>query len=141
MMGLRGVSILEASGDGGKSPEEPTSNLLATSRSANISNLQGVGAPCRANDGSDRVEFTPQFPASCPYITAVGGTQGFDPEVAWGGSGSGFSNYFGRAWYQKDAIEKYLDEVMDWDLKKEYEQYANYTGRGFPDISGHSSSP
>ncbi|PKS10336.1 hypothetical protein jhhlp_002087 [Lomentospora prolificans] len=117
MMGLRGVSIIESSGDG------------------------GVGAPCRANDGSDKVEFTPQFPPSCPYITSIGGTQGYDPEIAWVGSAGGFSNYFGRAWYQEEAIERYLDEVMDQDLKAEYEQYTNYEGRGFPDISAHSSSP
>ena len=57
------------------------------------------------------------------------------------GSAGGFSNYFGRAWYQEEAIERYLDEVMDQDLKAEYEQYTNYEGRGFPDISAHSSSP
>ncbi|SPO01023.1 related to Tripeptidyl-peptidase sed4 [Cephalotrichum gorgonifer] len=117
MMGLRGVSIIESSGDA------------------------GVGAPCRANDGSDRVEFTPQFPASCPYITSIGGTQGYEPEIAWVGSGSGFSNYFKRAWYQKDAVRRYLDHAMDRDLKEEYKQYADYKGRGFPDISGHSAAP
>ena len=101
----------------------------------------GVGAPCRANDGSDKIEFTPQFPPSCPYITTVGGTQGYDPEVAWVGSAGGFSNYFERAWYQEVAIERFLDEVMDQELKAEYEQYTNYGGRGFPDISAHSSSP
>lgn len=100
-----------------------------------------MGAPCRANDGSDRVEFTPQFPGSCPYITAIGGTQGYDPEIAWVGSGSGFSNYFERAWYQEDAVETFIQEAMNRDLKEEYEQYANYTGRGFPDISGHSANP
>ena len=101
----------------------------------------GVGAPCRANDGSDKVEFTPQFPASCPYITTVGGTQGYDPEVAWVGSGGGFSNYFRRAWYQDRAARTYLDRAMTPDRRKEYGQYANYRGRGFPDIAAHSASP
>lgn len=100
-----------------------------------------MGAPCRANDGSDRVEFTPQFPASCPYITAIGGTQGYSPEIAWVGSGSGFSNYFERPWYQEDAVERFLQDAMNGDLKEEYEKYTDYTGRGFADMSAHSASP
>jgi tripeptidyl-peptidase-1 len=100
-----------------------------------------VGAPCRANDGSEKVEFTPQFPPSCPYITTIGGTKSYDPEVAWEGSSGGFSNYFERAWYQKEAVGSYVGEVMDKKQKAEYDQYVNYEGRGYPDISGHSSSP
>ncbi|KAK2009217.1 Pro-kumamolisin [Colletotrichum eremochloae] len=117
MMGLRGVTMLESSGD------------------------TGVGAPCRANDGSNTVQFTPQFPASCPYITAVGGTQAFGPEVAWVGSGSGFSNYFKQAWYQEDAVKQYLQSGISADTKAYYQPFTNFSGRGFPDISAHSASP
>ncbi|KAI0127908.1 Pro-kumamolisin, activation domain-containing protein [Xylariales sp. AK1849] len=42
MMGVRGISVLESSGD------------------------TGVGAPCLSNDGKNHTEFTPIFPASCP---------------------------------------------------------------------------
>lgn len=117
MMGLRGISVLESSGD------------------------SGVGAPCRANDGSNALQFTPQFPGSCPYITTVGGTQGYDPEVAWISSSGGFSNYFARAWYQEDAITTYLDKYIAQEVKEYYEQYTNFSGRGFPDLSAHSLSP
>ncbi|KAK1971218.1 Pro-kumamolisin [Colletotrichum sublineola] len=117
MMGLRGVTMLESSGD------------------------TGVGAPCRANDGSNTVQFTPQFPASCPYITAVGGTQAFGPEVAWVASGSGFSNYFEQAWYQEDAVRQYLQSGISADTKAYYQPFTNFSGRGFPDISAHSASP
>ncbi|KAM0285326.1 hypothetical protein ACHAQH_001515 [Verticillium albo-atrum] len=119
MMGLRGVTILESSGDG------------------------GVGAPCRANDGSGRAEFTPQFPGTCPYLTSVGGTQGWAPEVAWTGSSGGFSNYFPRAWYQEGAVEEYLNESMPAETKAYYEdgKFVDFSGRGFPDISAHSLSP
>ncbi|KAH0443357.1 hypothetical protein CcaCcLH18_01038 [Colletotrichum camelliae] len=117
MMGLRGVTILESSGD------------------------TGVGAPCRANDGSNAPQFTPTFPATCPYITAVGGTQAFGPEITWVASGSGFSNYFKQAWYQEAAVTSYLATNISPETKKYYEPFANFTGRGFPDIAAHSASP
>ncbi|KAK2050469.1 Pro-kumamolisin [Colletotrichum somersetense] len=117
MMGLRGVTVLESSGD------------------------TGVGATCRANNGSDAVQFTPQFPASCPYITAVGGTQAFGPEVAWRASGSGFSNYFKQPWYQEGAVSQYLLSGISTDTKTYYQPFTNFSGRGFPDIAAHSASP
>ena len=117
LMGLRGASILEASGDG------------------------GVGGACKANDGSDRVEFTPQFPPSCPYVTGVGGTMGYKPEKAWWGSSGGFSNYFPRPWYQDQHVGQYLSEGIDAEKKDEYRKYANYTGRGCPDMAAHSMLP
>lgn len=119
MMGLRGVTVLESSGDA------------------------GVGAPCRANDGSGRVEFTPTFPGTCPYLTAVGGTQAWAPEVAWVGSAGGFSNYFERAWYQKAAVKTYLKEAIPAEVKAYYKRggFVDFGGRGFPDISAHSLEP
>lgn len=42
MMGLRGISVLESSGD------------------------TGTGAPCMSNDGKNHTEFTPAFPGTCP---------------------------------------------------------------------------
>ncbi|GKT43966.1 tRNA (adenine(58)-N(1))-methyltransferase catalytic subunit trm61 [Colletotrichum spaethianum] len=117
MMGLRGVTVLESSGD------------------------TGVGAPCRANDGSNAPQFTPQFPATCPYITAVGGTQAFGPETTWVASGSGFSNYFKQAWYQEGAVSQYLETGITSETKAYYKPFTNFSGRGFPDISAHSASP
>lgn len=37
---------------------------------------------CVSNDGKSTFKFLPEFPASCPYITTVGATQNFEPEVA-----------------------------------------------------------
>ena len=113
----RGVSVLESSGD------------------------TGVGAACRANDGSDALQFTPQFPASCPYVTAVGGTQAFAPEVGWTGSGGGFSNYFPRPAYQQAAVQAYLDQHVSAATKAYYTPFVNFTGRGFPDVAAHSDDP
>ncbi|KAK1987020.1 Pro-kumamolisin [Colletotrichum cereale] len=117
MMGLRGVTMLESSGD------------------------TGVGAPCRANDGSNALQFTPQFPATCPYVTAVGGTQAFGPEITWVASGSGFSNYFKQPWYQEGAVNQYLLSGISTDTKTYYQPFTNFSGRGFPDISAHSANP
>ncbi|KAG0645598.1 Tripeptidyl-peptidase [Hyphodiscus hymeniophilus] len=117
MMGLRGITVLESSGD------------------------NGVGAPCQSNDGKKTPQFTPTFPASCPYILAVGGTVAVSPEQAWVGSAGGFSNYFERPLYQELAVETYLDFHISPAVKKYYTPFTNFQGRGFPDIAAHSVSP
>ncbi|KAK4546803.1 hypothetical protein LTR36_001535 [Oleoguttula mirabilis] len=116
MMGLRGRTILESSGD------------------------EGVGAVCRANSGSDEPQFTPQFPGTCPYVTTVGGTQFSNPENAWNASSGGFSFYFPTAWYQQQAVDTYLNKYISNATKSYYSSnnFTNFAGRGFPDISAHS---
>ncbi|KAI2640327.1 tripeptidyl-peptidase [Hypomontagnella submonticulosa] len=113
-LGARGVSVIFASGD------------------------HGVGRDgyCKSNDGSDRPQFMPVFPASCPYVTAVGATRLVGPEIvafdARGGfvSGGGFSNYFSRPKYQEKHVERYL-QGLDTALAP----YYNAQGRGYPDVS------
>lgn len=117
MLGLRGITVIESSGD------------------------TGVGASCKSNDGKNTTQFTPQFPPSCPYILAVGGTQAVAPEVAWDNGSGGFSNYFPRPWYQDLAVENYLNSHMSPATKEYYAPYANFSGRGFPDVAAHSLSP
>ncbi|PYH87359.1 subtilisin-like protein, partial [Aspergillus ellipticus CBS 707.79] len=109
LVGLRGISVLESSGD------------------------EGIGSACRAVDGSP--QFQPIFPATCPYVTAVGGTQSYAPEIAWTGSSGGFSNYFERAWFQREAVGDYLKYHISNETKRYYSQYANFSGRGFPDYA------
>jgi tripeptidyl-peptidase-1 len=43
-----------------------------------------------------------------PWVTTVGGTTSYFPEVAASLSGGGFSNYFDRPAYQKDAVPTFL---------------------------------
>ncbi|KAK6581082.1 hypothetical protein PZA11_006570 [Diplocarpon coronariae] len=117
MLGLRGVSVLNSSGN------------------------NGVGTPCMSNDGEDTIQFTPSFPSTCPYITSVGGTKGVSPEVAWDQSSGGFSNYFSQPRYQKAAVENYLANHISVATKNYYQPYTNFKGRGFPDISAHSVDP
>lgn len=102
---------------------------------------QGVGADCLSNDGKSTPKLMPQFPSSCPYITSVGGTQAFKPEISWVASSGGFSEYFPQPWYQKDAVAAYLDSKITPAMKAYLTPYVNFAGRGFPDISGHSLSP
>ncbi|KAH9025381.1 peptidase S8/S53 domain-containing protein [Lactarius pseudohatsudake] len=82
-LGARGVSVLFPSGD------------------------DGVGQPRHCVDESGNVRFIPVFPASCPYLTAVGGTTGY-PEVAAPLSGGGFLDRFPRPVYQDVAVSAFL---------------------------------
>ncbi|KAM3069072.1 hypothetical protein ACMFMG_004253 [Clarireedia jacksonii] len=113
-LGARGTSVLFSSGDSGVGPE----------------------GDCVSNDGKNRTIFTPAFPASCPYVTAVGATMNFFPEVSaynpnnGFASGSGFSNYFSRPAYQTSAVKKYLSGIGSL-----YKGLYNPNGRAYPDIS------
>ncbi|KAF8265370.1 subtilisin-like protein [Lactarius quietus] len=105
-LGARGVSVLASTSD------------------------DGVGKPeyCKAPDGS--IRFYTYFPATCPYVTAVGGTTDIDPERGAEISGGGFSNYFRRPDFQKDAVPKFLDA-----LGSQYRGFFNPLGRGIPDVA------
>ncbi|KAJ3261974.1 hypothetical protein HK103_003817 [Boothiomyces macroporosus] len=112
-LGARGVSLLFSSGDGGVSG--------------------GQYGTCKSNDGKNTREFLPTFPASCPYITAVGGTTGV-PETAAGLSSGGFSNYFGTPSYQSANVQSYLKT-----LGSTYKGLYNATGRGIPDVAAQAT--
>lgn len=93
----------------------------------------GVGSICQTNDGTNSTRFMPMFPASCPFVTSVGGTQGVEPERASDFSGGGFSDLFCRPRYQDKAVTEYLDTLGDqWD------GLYNPEGRGFPDVAAQA---
>jgi tripeptidyl-peptidase-1 len=107
--GLRGISLLFASGDSGAASDTHV---------------------C-VND-----QFVPMWPAGSPYVTAVGGTtNGVMPESAWSGSSGGFSNQFATPSWQADAVAKF---VSSDDASMPPSSYYNATGRGFPDISAQA---
>ncbi|KAJ3148460.1 hypothetical protein HDU89_004791 [Geranomyces variabilis] len=114
-LGARGVSLFFASGDGGV----------------------GNDGTCISNDGKNRTVFLPEFPSTCPYITSVGATKNFNPEVVaydernGFSSGGGFSWYFDTPRYQEKEVQAYVKTVP-----KEYAGKYNPRGRGFPDLSG-----
>ena len=115
-LGAKGTSFLTASGDEG---------------------VGGTGG-CFTNDGNHTASFLADFPNSCPYVTSVGATKNFNPEVAAYderndfASGGGFSNYFPRPDYQNnnDVVRNYISS-----LGGEFDGLYNKEGRGYPDIS------
>ncbi|KAH8988390.1 subtilisin-like protein [Lactarius akahatsu] len=110
MLGARGASVLYGSGN------------------------DGVGRrPCIVNDGTGRVQFLPMFPASCPFVTAVGGTISDGPEVGAPLSSGGFSNYFKRPDFQDRAVLPFLQ-----NLGNRYNGLYNATSRGFPDLAAQA---
>ncbi|KAH9064052.1 subtilisin-like protein [Lactarius vividus] len=106
-LGARGVSVLFASGN------------------------DGVGAGDCMVDGN--VRFRPTFPASCPWVTAVGGTTDYEPEIAADLSSGGFSEYFKRPVYQDEAVTTFFE-----NLGNQYHGLYNASGRGFPDIAAQA---
>ncbi|KAF8268733.1 peptidase S8/S53 domain-containing protein [Lactarius quietus] len=98
----------------------------------------GVGkGDCEAKDdfGIKRVKFRPNFPASCPYVTAVGGTTGFTPETETAAplSGGGFSTMFPRQPFQVAPVIEYIENLGD-----KYEGLFSAGGRGIPDVSAQA---
>ncbi|PSK60694.1 hypothetical protein B9Z65_844 [Elsinoe australis] len=104
-LGARGVSVIFSSGD------------------------TGPGSACQTNDGRNTTRLQPIFPASCPYLTSVGGTVGI-PERAVSFSSGGFSDRFPRPAYQQAAVSRYLNILGD-----RFEGLYNRQGRGFPDVA------
>ncbi len=133
-LGMQGVSIVVASGDSG------------------VAGPPGDDNPdgCLGPAGTI---FSPDFPATCPYITVAGATflppnasatQDQEVAVTRFPSGGGFSNIYPIPAYQKDAVATYFATS-----NPPYPYYSatnntgvganggiyNRIGRGYPDIS------
>ncbi|KAJ7508953.1 family S53 protease-like protein [Mycena galericulata] len=105
-LGTRGISVLFASGDGGVRGNHDTTSVCADNT------------------------FMPVFPAACPFVTAVGSTQGFGPEKAINFTGGGFSNVFATPSYQTTAVAGFLKTVP-----ANFAGTFNKAGRGYPDVA------
>jgi len=113
-LALMGITILASSGDSG---------------------VRGDDNDCHMGS-----QYIASFPASAPYVTAVGGVSGGSEqkgntgEVAWMYSGGGFSIFFEEPSWQSDAVSSYFKQDIDYPESERYE-----TGmRGFPDIAAQS---
>ncbi|KIK61113.1 hypothetical protein GYMLUDRAFT_43210 [Collybiopsis luxurians FD-317 M1] len=128
-LGLMGTTILYSSGDRGVGGHN------------NGQCLNSAGQP--ANNGT---MFNPQFPASCPFVTAVGATQVnpnstvFDPEAACEQvifSGGGFSNIFSVPDYQKSAVASFLTNHPPPYTSAQF----NTSGsRAYPDLAANGAN-
>ncbi len=125
--GVRGMSLFVASGDN--------------------------GTGCRGDSRNPKCKwFSPDYPASSPYITSVGGTslqsqsqsqsqsQGLftghgDDQPVFGASfsGGGFSFTAPRPDYQAKHVDSYLKTAS---AQLPAASYWNRTGRGYPDMAG-----
>lgn len=103
--GCRGVTVLFSSGD------------------------LGVGR----HPGCER--FENHFPASCPYVTAVGATQfhsnGSETAPVAFASGGGFSDFFTTPDYQRIDVSKYIHNYIPSSYNGKY----NANGRAYPDVA------
>ena len=126
-LGLRGVSVLGSSGDGGSH--------------WSFGEFHGFGKiPRLLNKIGCEFQF-PIFPSPSPYMISVGGTEWkprpFQPyhPVMWegfgGGSGGGFAWQFKRPDHQAEAVDHYLSTTSGLPPSSSF----NATGRGYPDIS------
>ncbi len=135
-LGLAGVTILYSSGDTG---------------------VAGNGGQCCTkakcaggtyNSGGSGT-FNPAFPATCPYITAVGATQikpnglvtAPNPEQACQSviySGGGFSNVFAIPSYQSKAVSTYFAAHKPTFTATQYNNAQNV--RGYPDVSANGAN-
>merc|ERR1712066_631339 len=111
-LGVRGISVLFASGDSGV-----------------------YGRTGNTSDG----KFHPDFPASSPYVTAVGGTDFAEKSIvgaekAWSASGGGFSNHFLAPPYQRKAVSGYLAAASQSGVLPSRSAF-NRSGRGYPDVA------
>jgi len=115
-LGTRGVTVSVSSGDDG------------------VANFEARSDPSACG-------FNPSFPATSPYVVAVGATQGPEsgqPEVACssatGGiitTGGGFSVTFDVPPYQSAVVSNYLKNGPNLPPSSQF----NGKGRGYPDIA------
>eukprot|EP01038_Epipyxis_sp_PR26KG_P007727 gene7727-10501_t len=115
-LSLQGVTILASSGDQG---------------------VLGNGI-----QSSSACSYLTLFPASSPYVTAIGATSGPESsstEVACEGSsnsittGGGFSSYYATPSWQSDAVDGYFSSISIDGISVTSGYDTN--GRGYPDIS------
>jgi len=140
-IGLRGVTLVVASGDS--------------------------GCHGRTDETCTASTFTPDFPAASPYVTSVGATQLRDVvlelqnpppvcgdayywfcasngvedavsyEFAGFASGGGFSNVAPRPSYQDAAVQAYLSSSTGKGIPA---SYYNASGRAYPDLAALGSA-
>ncbi|PKS12421.1 hypothetical protein jhhlp_000627 [Lomentospora prolificans] len=134
-LGLQGITVVTGSADRGTADQ-----------------LGGCIDPDTGNHNATEGHFSSVFPASCPWITVVGGTQlqstasneswsegtPFPPEevLNYNGtqSGGGFSRLFQAPWYQGHETKGYLAQSNTASQLGE-QGYFNSKGRGYPDVS------
>ncbi|KAJ3496860.1 hypothetical protein NLG97_g2339 [Lecanicillium saksenae] len=146
-LGLQGTTVLVASGD----------------RGAAANNGSWID-PSTGSLNSTKGFFSPNFPASCPWVTTVGGTQLESTDKTWepnatspkqttfyqtftdnvtvSSSGGGFSNVVKTPFYQMSHTQTYMDSSSASPHLANLSSagYFNRQGRAYPDLSALSNN-
>lgn len=123
--GVRGISLIFASGDGGIAGNRP------------VSYCGNTGCALADESTTTGLCFVPTWPASSPYVTSVGGTEtstSTGTQIGDSQSCGGFSYRFKRPSYQEMAVQTYLAKNGTVALPES--SRFNSQGRGFPDVAG-----
>ncbi|KAF8158454.1 subtilisin-like protein [Crassisporium funariophilum] len=130
-LGMLGTSVIYSSGDNG------------------VAGFNNVCLDANHDEAGTTGVFNPEFPASCPFVTAVGATQVNpgstvnDPEGACEQvifSGGGFSNIFTMPSYQKIAVESYTKAHLTPSPFQPGQFNDSGNARGFPDIAANGAN-
>ncbi|KJA23283.1 hypothetical protein HYPSUDRAFT_54467 [Hypholoma sublateritium FD-334 SS-4] len=128
-LGLMGTTVFHSSGDNG------------------VAGNGGVCLNAAHQPVDDGTVFNPGFPASCPFVTAVGATQVNpnstvnDPEGACEQvifSGGGFSNIFPLPSFQASDVKSFLKDHPPPFKNGQFNNSGN--ARGFPDLSANGAN-
>lgn len=159
-LGLMGVTLIVASGDDGVALFGARTSNCNTAYPPSMSNCACNAVSSSASYYSSLYSQTknswsgygyfPAFPASCPYVTAVGATQlqshTSGPEIVCSSqtgsgitSGGGFSSYYASLDWQTAAVAGYFQQVSSGAVPIPASGY-NPLGRGIPDVSFNGDS-
>ncbi|KAF8262474.1 peptidase S8/S53 domain-containing protein [Lactarius quietus] len=133
-LSARGVTFLFASGDDGVGEGDCVNSegLLKFRTTFPATCTRGLFSQT-GSDSLKPMTLTTLRGLTGPYVTAVGGTTGFEPGSAATFSGGGFSNYFERPDFQVRAVRGYLQQLGERNL-----ELFNAEGRGIPDLSAQA---
>lgn len=133
-LSIMGVTVTVASGDNGAPGSGAVCNCLLNSGSS--------GSPWTGSNTWKGEGYFPSFPATSPYVTAVGATMGPEDGSAeiscqsnLGGvisSGGGFSVYYPQPSWQTNAVNSYFSSLSSSETPT---GGYNIQGRAYPDVS------
>jgi len=117
----------------------PDSQVLSTNDAFNKLALMGFTIFSASGDVGtghtgtfDCGQFSPTFPATVEWLTAVGGVYTESgTQTAWSDSGGGLSFLIGRPAWQDAAVASYFSANKDLPPSR----YYNKSGRAIPDVS------
>ena len=148
-LGLLGSTLLAATGDDGVTESRGCNFSLPFNNfncACNFSSSETNTSNSQTGNTWTGFGYFPNFPATCPYVTAVGGTfkTGVNEIAASTDAGAtittggGFSTYYARADWQSAAVASYFKQVSSGATRTPASGF-NPLGRGIPDVSANSN--